>query len=144
MGITLPSNWFKCEIFINIFYSQFIYFRQCDFYRINLWTPATKSFLYLFVLYQLKQQQLWNVSNLNLSDFLVFEFSSISACDDAKIRVWNIPEGGLTESLTEPESCLVGELFNIFNSLNVLWIYWLSIDNSFMWYNQEAKCNIIF
>lgn len=30
------------------------------------------------------------------------------ACDDAKIKVWRIPSGGLTETLTEPEFLLIG------------------------------------
>lgn len=29
--------------------------------------------------------------------------SKFLACEDAKLRVWTIPEGGLTETLTEPE-----------------------------------------
>ena len=32
-----------------------------------------------------------------------------AACDDAKIRVWTIPEGGLTKTLTEPDLFLIGE-----------------------------------
>lgn len=32
------------------------------------------------------------------------------ACDDAKIRVWTIPECGLTKTLTEPDFYLIGEL----------------------------------
>lgn len=31
-----------------------------------------------------------------------------SACDDAKIRIWDVPEDGLTETLTEPTSYLHG------------------------------------
>lgn len=31
------------------------------------------------------------------------------AGDDAKIRVWKIPEGGLVETLTEPECVLRGK-----------------------------------
>ena len=36
-------------------------------------------------------------------------FSLVAACDDARIRVWDIPEGGLTETLTEPEFFLIGK-----------------------------------
>lgn len=32
----------------------------------------------------------------------------LSAGDDAKIRVWRVPEGGLKETLTEPELILQG------------------------------------
>ncbi len=39
--------------------------------------------------------------------FTVFSLE-IAACDDAKIRVWRVPDGGLTETLTEPESYLKG------------------------------------
>lgn len=35
-------------------------------------------------------------------------FTCISAGDDAKIRVWRVPEGGLKETLTEPELILQG------------------------------------
>ncbi len=34
------------------------------------------------------------------------------ACDDAKIRVWTIPESGLTKTLTEPDFFLIGKLAN--------------------------------
>lgn len=34
---------------------------------------------------------------------------SVTAGDDAKIRMWLVPEGGLTETLTEPECVLQGE-----------------------------------
>ena len=33
----------------------------------------------------------------------------VKAGDDAKIRMWLVPEGGLTETLTEPECVLQGE-----------------------------------
>ena len=33
-----------------------------------------------------------------------------TACDDAKIRVWTIPDGGLTKTLTDPDYFLIGEL----------------------------------
>ncbi|CAE1312014.1 CORO7 [Acanthosepion pharaonis] len=53
----------------------------------------------------------------NITDFAWDPFNDrrlVVSCDDAKIRVWNIPEGGLTESLTEPESCLVGHREKIY------------------------------
>lgn len=34
---------------------------------------------------------------------------SVTAGDDAKIRMWLVPEGGLTETLTEPECVLQGK-----------------------------------
>lgn len=33
---------------------------------------------------------------------------TVLAGDDAKIRVWRVPEGGLTETLTEPALILQG------------------------------------
>ena len=36
-------------------------------------------------------------------------FANLSGCEDAKIRVWRIPEGGLTETLEEPEIYLRGK-----------------------------------
>lgn len=41
-------------------------------------------------------------------DLLQCNFMCISAGDDAKIRVWRVPEGGLKETLTEPELILQG------------------------------------
>ncbi|KAL5012879.1 hypothetical protein ScPMuIL_011430 [Solemya velum] len=38
----------------------------------------------------------------------------IVACDDAKIRVWEIPEGGLVEMMTEPEFYLRGHTEKIY------------------------------
>ncbi|XP_060082621.1 coronin-7-like [Ylistrum balloti] len=38
----------------------------------------------------------------------------VVACDDAKIWVWNIPEGGLTETLTEASQCLQGHMEKIY------------------------------
>ena len=32
----------------------------------------------------------------------------VVACDDAKIKVWNIPEGERSETLTEPDGILRG------------------------------------
>lgn len=39
---------------------------------------------------------------------LKYEFLCNLAGDDAKIRVWRVPEGGLKETLTEPELILQG------------------------------------
>lgn len=36
------------------------------------------------------------------------------ACDDAKIWVWDIPQGGLTETLTEPRGTLRGHMEKIY------------------------------
>ncbi|XP_033742691.1 coronin-7-like isoform X2 [Pecten maximus] len=38
----------------------------------------------------------------------------VVACDDAKIWVWNIPEGGLTETLTEASQYLQGHMEKIY------------------------------
>ncbi len=45
--------------------------------------------------------------NLNVSTALWCVLSQ--AGDDAKIRVWQIPKEGLTETLTEPECVLRGK-----------------------------------
>ena len=34
---------------------------------------------------------------------------SFPACDDARIRIWDIPEGGLKETITEPSFSLIGQ-----------------------------------
>lgn len=47
----------------------------------------------------------------NVMDFTFDPFNNrrlVVACEDARIRVWNIPEGGLTTTLTEPEFFLIG------------------------------------
>ena len=31
-----------------------------------------------------------------------------AACEDARIKVWTIPKEGLTQTLSEPEFCLIG------------------------------------
>lgn len=36
------------------------------------------------------------------------QISVSQAGDDAKIRVWQVPEGGLQETITEPEMILKG------------------------------------
>ena len=38
----------------------------------------------------------------------------LSACDDAKIWVWDIPEGGLKETLSEPRGTLRGHMEKIY------------------------------
>lgn len=53
----------------------------------------------------------------NITDFAWDPFNDrrlAVSCDDAKIRVWNIPEDGLTESLTEPDMCLIGHREKIY------------------------------
>ncbi|XP_016381271.1 coronin-7-like [Sinocyclocheilus rhinocerous] len=45
----------------------------------------------------------------------VFECVCLKAGDDAKIRVWQIPKGGLTETLTEPECVLRGHTEKIYS-----------------------------
>ena len=39
-----------------------------------------------------------------------FVYMVASACDDGKVRVWEIPEGGLKETMTEPKLVLKGKL----------------------------------
>lgn len=51
-------------------------------------------------------------NSVNVADFSWDPFNShrlVVAGDDAKIRVWQVPEGGLTETLTEPEAILQGK-----------------------------------
>ncbi|XP_014784002.1 coronin-7 isoform X1 [Octopus bimaculoides] len=53
----------------------------------------------------------------NVTDFVWDPFNNqrlVVACDDAKIRVWNIPEGGLKESVSEPEFMLIGHQEKIY------------------------------
>lgn len=52
-----------------------------------------------------------SVTWLVLCDILCLSFRS--AGDDAKIRVWRVPEGGLKETLTEPELILQGRSLNL-------------------------------
>ena len=40
-----------------------------------------------------------------------YQCYACTACDDARIRVWRIPEGGLTTTLTEPEAMLIGVFY---------------------------------
>lgn len=40
---------------------------------------------------------------MNYGELMLF-----AACDDGRIRVWSIPENGLTESLTQPDFELKG------------------------------------
>lgn len=52
---------------------------------------------------------------------------SVLAGDDAKIRVWQVPEGGLTETLTEPELILQGwTLPTDLNFVSSVTCYWLT------------------
>uniref|UniRef100_A0A8C1BVN5 Coronin n=1 Tax=Cyprinus carpio carpio TaxID=630221 RepID=A0A8C1BVN5_CYPCA len=51
-------------------------------------------------------------NSVNVADFCWDPFDThklVVAGDDAKIRVWQIPKGGLTETLTEPECVLRGK-----------------------------------
>lgn len=51
------------------------------------------------------------INKTKLSDFAFDPFDDdviAVACDDGVIRVWTIPEDGLTESLTEPDVELKG------------------------------------
>lgn len=50
----------------------------------------------------------YNVTDRN-STVLTLLSPAPSAGDDAKIRVWQVPKGGLTEILTEPELILQGK-----------------------------------
>uniref|UniRef100_A0A8K9VBD8 Coronin n=1 Tax=Oncorhynchus mykiss TaxID=8022 RepID=A0A8K9VBD8_ONCMY len=57
-------------------------------------------------------------NSVNVADFSWDPFNShrlVVAGDDAKIRVWQVPEGGLTETLTEPETILQGHTEKIYS-----------------------------
>uniref|UniRef100_A0A8C2KS76 Coronin n=1 Tax=Cyprinus carpio TaxID=7962 RepID=A0A8C2KS76_CYPCA len=54
-------------------------------------------------------------NSVNVADFCWDPFDThklVVAGDDAKIRVWQIPKGGLTETLTEPECVLREDLLH--------------------------------
>ena len=40
----------------------------------------------------------------------------VSGCENAKMYIWNIPENGLTETLTEPQSYLMGKYTPQYNN----------------------------
>uniref|UniRef100_A0A8C2GBM4 Coronin n=1 Tax=Cyprinus carpio TaxID=7962 RepID=A0A8C2GBM4_CYPCA len=57
-------------------------------------------------------------NSVNVADFCWDPFDThklVVAGDDAKIRVWQIPKGGLTETLTEPERVLRGHTEKIYS-----------------------------
>ncbi|XP_056144758.1 coronin-7-like isoform X2 [Lampris incognitus] len=57
-------------------------------------------------------------NSVNVADFCWDPFDThrlAVAGDDAKIRVWQVPEGGLTETLTEPEFILQGHTEKIYS-----------------------------
>ncbi|KAK1799187.1 hypothetical protein P4O66_007439 [Electrophorus voltai] len=57
-------------------------------------------------------------NSVNVADFCWDPFDSsklVVAGDDAKIRVWKIPEGGLVETLTEPACILQGHIEKIYS-----------------------------
>uniref|UniRef100_A0A4W5LTP8 Coronin n=1 Tax=Hucho hucho TaxID=62062 RepID=A0A4W5LTP8_9TELE len=57
-------------------------------------------------------------NSVNVADFSWDPFNShrlVVAGDDAKIRVWQVPKGGLTETLTEPEAILQGHTEKIYS-----------------------------
>uniref|UniRef100_A0AAZ3SPF5 Coronin n=1 Tax=Oncorhynchus tshawytscha TaxID=74940 RepID=A0AAZ3SPF5_ONCTS len=57
-------------------------------------------------------------NSVNVADFSWDPFNShrlVVAGEDAKIRVWQVPEGGLTETLTEPETILQGHTEKIYS-----------------------------
>ncbi|XP_057200954.1 coronin-7 [Triplophysa rosa] len=57
-------------------------------------------------------------NTVNVADFCFDPFDPhklVVAGDDAKIRVWQIPEGGLTETLTEPGLVLKGHTEKIYS-----------------------------
>ncbi|KAF4092609.1 hypothetical protein AMELA_G00022710, partial [Ameiurus melas] len=57
-------------------------------------------------------------NSVNVADFCWDPFDPhklVVAGDDAKIRVWKIPEGGLVETLTEPECVLRGHTEKIYS-----------------------------
>ncbi|XP_067089759.1 coronin-7-like [Osmerus mordax] len=57
-------------------------------------------------------------NSVNVADFSWDPFKThrlVVAGEDAKIRVWQVPEGGLTETLTEPECILQGHTEKIYS-----------------------------
>uniref|UniRef100_A0A671T740 Coronin n=1 Tax=Sinocyclocheilus anshuiensis TaxID=1608454 RepID=A0A671T740_9TELE len=57
-------------------------------------------------------------NSVNVADFCWDPFDThklVVAGDDAKIRMWQIPKGGLTETLTEPERVLRGHTEKIYS-----------------------------
>ncbi|XP_051573038.1 coronin-7 isoform X3 [Myxocyprinus asiaticus] len=57
-------------------------------------------------------------NSVNVADFCWDPFNTyklVVAGDDAKIRVWHIPKGGLKETLTEPECILQGHTEKIYS-----------------------------
>ncbi|XP_060945712.1 coronin-7 [Limanda limanda] len=57
-------------------------------------------------------------NSVNVADFSWDPFDThrlVVAGDDAKIRVWQVPEGGLKETLTEPELILQGHTEKIYS-----------------------------
>lgn len=57
-------------------------------------------------------------NSVNVADFSWDPFNThrlVVAGEDAKIRVWQVPEGGLTETLTQPECILQGHTEKIYS-----------------------------
>ncbi|XP_053370623.1 coronin-7-like isoform X3 [Clarias gariepinus] len=57
-------------------------------------------------------------NTVSVADFCWDPFDAhklVVACDDAKIRVWKIPKGGLVETVTEPQCVLQGHTEKIYS-----------------------------
>ena len=48
-----------------------------------------------------------------------YTFFPLSGCENAKVYIWNLPKDGLTETLTEPQSYLMGKLWKIVESQTI-------------------------
>ena len=49
-----------------------------------------------------------SLGDINIS-YKVCVYFFTTGCENAKVYVWEIPEDGLTETLTEPQSYLMGK-----------------------------------
>ncbi|TSK62521.1 Coronin-7 [Bagarius yarrelli] len=88
-------------------------------------------------------------NSVNVADFCWDPFDPyklVVAGDDAKIRVWKIPEGGLTETLTTPECVLKGHTEKIYTIKFHPHASGLLVSSSYdmtvrLW-NLEAGCEV--
>lgn len=62
----------------------------------------------------------------SLRSWYLFVRYLLVACDDAKLKIWDIPAGGLTETLVEPSFYLHGPLFYLTLSSHCQTCFWQS------------------
>lgn len=77
---------------------------------VNTSLLTTSTFFFFFFKGAVKNFFLLNLSE-HVSEF-IFECVYLAG-DDAKIRLWQVPEGGLKETLTEPKLILQGRSYCI-------------------------------